>query len=120
MRNVTLANALGRVKFSVPMPLDTDAARARDIILEALTAHPVTLDTPAPFVQLDSIDAGNLVFSAYAYTRNPRDASTVKSDLQFAVLASLREQNLPLIRAQDMVVRTVRPPRDTSAPSSDS
>ena len=59
------------------------------------------------------IDAGNLVFSAYAYTRNPRDASTVKSDLQFAVLAKLREQNLPLIRAQDMVVRTVRPPRDT-------
>ena len=113
VRNVTLANALGRVKFSVPMPLDTDAARARDLILEALNAHPATLDTPAPYVQLDSIDAGNLVFSAYAYTRNPRDASTVKSDLQFAVLAKLREQNLPLIRAQDMVVRTVRPPRDT-------
>ncbi len=115
VRNVTLANALGRVKFSVPMPLDTDAARARDLILEALTAHPMTLDTPAPFVQIDSIDAGNLVLSAYAYTRNPRDASTVKSDLLFAVLAKLREQNLPLIRVQDMVVSTMRPPREQPA-----
>ncbi|HEX5305094.1 MAG TPA: DUF3772 domain-containing protein [Dyella sp.] len=115
VRNVTQANALGRVKFSVPMPLDTDAARARDLILEALAAHSATLDTPAPFVHLDSIDAGNLVFSAYAYTRSPRDAATVKSDLQFAVLAKLREQNLPLIRAQDMVVRTVRPPREQPA-----
>ena len=120
VRNVTLANAMGRVKFNVPMPLDTDAARARDLILEALNAHPLTLDTPAPFVQLDSIDAGNLVFSAYAYTRNPRDASTVKSDLLFAVLAKLREQNLPLIRAQDMVIRTVRPPRDTGVVPPDS
>lgn len=115
VRNVTLADAIGRVKFSVPMPLDTDAARARDLILEALRAHPTTLDTPAPYVQLDSIDAGNMVFSAYAYTRSPRDASTVKSDLLFAVLAKLREQNLPLIRAQDMVVRTVRPPREQPA-----
>src|SRR5690242_15661133 len=48
VRNVTLANALGRVKFSVPMPLDTDAARARQIILDAFLGHTTMLDTPAP------------------------------------------------------------------------
>jgi small-conductance mechanosensitive channel len=113
VRNVTLGNAMGRANFKVPMPLDTDAARARELILEALNAHPATLETPAPFVQLDSIDNNSMIFNAFAYTRSPRDAGSVKSDLLFAVLARLREQNLPLIRPQDMLVRTVRPSRAT-------
>lgn len=109
VRNVTLANALGRVSFKLPMPLDTDANRARDIILEALLAQSSTLATPAPYVQLDSIDANCMVFSAYAYTRSPREASTVKSDLLFRILERLREEKLPLIRPQDMVLRTLPP-----------
>ena len=107
VRNVTLANALGRVSFKLPMPLDTDANRARAIILDALNEHDVTLGAPAPLVQLDSIDANCMVFSAYAYTNSPRDASGVKSDLLFRILERLREEKLPLIRPQDMVVRTL-------------
>ena len=109
VRNVTLANALGRVSFKLPMPLDTDAGRARDIILEALREQASTLATPAPYVQLDSIDTNCMVFSAYAYTKSPRDASTVKSDLLFRILQRLRDEKLPLIRPQDMVLRTLPP-----------
>jgi small-conductance mechanosensitive channel len=111
VRNVTLAHAMGRVSFKLPMPLDTDAAHARQLILDVLNAHPSTLETPAPYVQMDSVDATNMIFSAYAFTRSPREVASVKSDLLFAVLARLREENLRLIRPQDMVVHAVRPPR---------
>lgn len=114
VRNVTLANALGRVSFKLPMPLDTDADKARTIILVALNEQATTLAAPAPYVQLDSIDANCMIFSAYAYTNSPRDASTVKSDLLFRILQRLREEKLPLIRPQDMVLRRLPPLHDDS------
>jgi potassium efflux system protein len=113
VRNVTTSRALGRVNFSLPMPLDTEAARAREIILAALIAHPSTLADPAPYVRLDSVDARCMTFNAYAYTGNPRDIFEVKSDLQFSVLAQLREQKLRLIRPQDMRMYNVAPPDAT-------
>ena len=112
VRNVTWSNAQGRISFKLPMPLDTDAERVRDLMLEVLHTHESTLDDPEPFIRMSSIDAHCMVLAAYAYTRSPRDASRVQSELMFAVLARLREENIPLIRAQDMVVRTVRPPRE--------
>jgi potassium efflux system protein len=117
VRNVTLGNALGRVSFKLPMPLDTDADRARGIILEALHGLASTLATPPPYVQLDSIDTNCMVFSAYAYTSSPREANAAKSDLLFRILQRLREEKLPLIRPQDMLFRTLPP---ASAESSDS
>ncbi|MEW5835122.1 MAG: DUF3772 domain-containing protein [Pseudomonadota bacterium] len=114
VRNVTLTDSLGRVKFQLPMPLDTDAARVRDLIEAVLAAHPETLDDPAPFVRLDSVTTTHIVFNAYAFTRNPRDAAAVKSEVMFALLARLREENLRLIRPQDMVVhRPVRAPDES-------
>ena len=102
VRNVTTTRALGRVNFNLPMPLDTDPSIARDIILAALIANSSTLDDPAPYVRLSSIDARCMVFSAYAYTDNPRAIFAVKSDLQFSVLEQLRAKKLRLIRPQDM------------------
>ncbi len=107
VRNVTLANAQGRVHIKLPMPVDTDAGKARQIILEAFQAHPSTLETPSPYVQLESVDAVSMNFAATAYVRNPRDASTVKSDLLFEILQRLRDAQLPLSKPQDMVVRTL-------------
>lgn len=116
VRNVTTTRALGRVHFTLPMPLDTDASRAREIMLAALSNHPSILDDPAPYVRLDSITANCMTFSAYAYTGNPRDIFGIKSDLQFEVLEQLRAQKLRLIRPQDMRMYNVSP---TDAPSGD-
>jgi potassium-dependent mechanosensitive channel len=109
VRNVTLANAQGRVKISLPMPLDTDAAKARQIMLDALTANPSTLATPAPVVRLDDINTSSMNFTATAYVRSPRDASAVKSDILFDILERLRAAQLPLSSPQSMVVRTLGP-----------
>jgi potassium efflux system protein len=107
VRNVTLANAQGRVHITLPMPLDTDAGKAREIILDVLNAHPSTLALPAPVVRLDNLDAGTMTFDCTAYVNSPRDVSAVKSDLLFETLERLRTAKLPLTSPQSMVVRTL-------------
>ncbi|MFC4764930.1 DUF3772 domain-containing protein [Dyella koreensis] len=114
VRNVTQAGALGRVQIRLPMPLSTDAAKTRKIIFDALKAHPTTLETPSPNVQLDNLDGGSMTFLCTAYIGNPRDVSNVKSDLLFEILGQLRKADLPLSTPQDMIVRTI--PASTDAP----
>ena len=114
VRNVTLANAQGRVHILLPMPLDTDASKAREIILDVLNAHHSTLATPEPIVRLDNLDAGTMTFDCTAYVNSPRDVSAVKSDLLFETLDRLRDAKLPMTSPQSMVVRTLPAPATDS------
>ncbi|HEY0199407.1 MAG TPA: DUF3772 domain-containing protein [Rhodanobacter sp.] len=107
VRNVTLANAQGRVSIKLSMPLDTDASKARDLLLDVLRGHPGTLPTPAPAVTLENLDAGAMTFACIAYVSSPRDVSNVKSDVLFEMLERLRAAKLPLTSPQSMVVRTL-------------
>ncbi len=107
VRNVTQSNALGRAKIALPMPLDTDATRVRELVLEVLGGHPGTLATPAPYVLLENLDAGSMTFNCVAYVASPRDVAGVKSELLFEILERLRVARLPLIRAQ--LIRTLPP-----------
>ncbi len=107
VRNVTLANAQGRILITLPMPLDTDANKARSLILDVLNEHPVTLSMPAPVVLLANLDAGSMAFTCIAYVNSPRKVSGVKSDLLFTILERLREAELPLVRAHNMLVRNL-------------
>ena len=96
VRNMTLTNAGGRVLIVLPMPLNTDADRAREIMLGAFKAHADVQQEPAPVVQLNGIEGGLLMFQAIGYVANPRVAGNVKSDLLFAILAALRSAEMPL------------------------
>ncbi|WP_311223527.1 MULTISPECIES: DUF3772 domain-containing protein [unclassified Acidovorax] len=96
VRNMTLAGAPGRVLLRLPAPLDVDAKRMRDLILDAFTAHEGILDNPEPIVQLEDIVSGTLTFLAIGYVSNPRNAGGVKSDLLFSILESLRSAGLAL------------------------
>jgi small-conductance mechanosensitive channel len=109
LRNVTHGNALGRVKLSLPMPLDTDAAKMREIMMEALKANTATLPTPTPSVTLDDVNNTAMTFTGVAYVRSPREASAVKSDLLFDILARLAKAQLPLSSPQSMIVRNLGP-----------
>jgi potassium efflux system protein len=107
VRNVTLDNAKGRVSIKLSMPLDTDAIKARELILEVLSAHQGTLSMPAPSVQLENLDAGSMTFSCIAYVTSPRDASNVKSDVLFEMLDRLRSAKMPMTSPQSMIVRNL-------------
>jgi small-conductance mechanosensitive channel len=108
VRNVTRAGAQGRVRILLPMPLGTDAEAARRQILDALMAHPSTLETPTPLVRLEDVTASAMTFGAVAYVRSPRDVAGVKSDLLFDILKRLAAANLPMSTPQSMLVRTLR------------
>ncbi|TPG24171.1 DUF3772 domain-containing protein [Variovorax guangxiensis] len=96
VRNMTLANAEGRVLIRLPMPLTTDANRARDVMMAACNAHGSVLRSPEPSVMLDGIESGFLIFQVIAYVQSPRLAGGVRSDLLFTMLDELRVANLPL------------------------
>ena len=104
VRNVTLANPLGLVQIKLPMPLDTDAARVRDLVQAAFEAHEDVLESPAPSVALDGIDNGRLVFNATGYVNSPRLAYKVRSALLFEVLQQLREAGLTLSNPPTMLM----------------
>ncbi|HET6805008.1 MAG TPA: DUF3772 domain-containing protein [Frateuria sp.] len=113
VRNVTLANAQGRVQIKLPMPLDTNARRAREIILEAFLGHPTVLETPAPSVQLAHVDTFGIHFVGTGYVPSPREVGGVRSDLLLAILEQLRRDGLSLIRPQDMRIQRLPDPGET-------
>ncbi|WP_295371806.1 DUF3772 domain-containing protein [uncultured Pseudacidovorax sp.] len=97
VRNMTLANAEGRVLIRLPMPLASDARHVRELMLAACAAHPSILPTPAPSVSLEGIENGMLIFQAIAYVNSPRVAGGVKSDLLFTMLEDFKLAGLPLV-----------------------
>ena len=116
VRNMTLANAEGRVQIRLPMPLTTDASKVRSVMMEAFGQHEGVLPAPAASVQLDGIDNGYLVFIGTAFVQGPRAVGGVRSDLLFTILDGLKAANLPLatpaftVSANDGLPRPVQPP----------
>jgi len=102
VRNVTHTNPLGLVQIKLPLPLATDAAQARELLLAAFQAHANVLDTPAPNVQLDGIDGSNLMFNATGYVASPRMAYGVRSELLFDILKRLAEANISISKPSTM------------------
>lgn len=115
VRNMTLANAEGRVLIRLPMPLSTDAQRVRDLILAACRAHEGVLETPAPSLTLEGIENGLLIFQAIAYVASPRLAGGVRSDLLFVILDELKKASLPL--AVPTMVMTATAPEAPATPA---
>lgn len=105
VRNVTHDNPLGLVKIMLPLPLTTDADQVRDLVLQAFADHAEVLESPAPNVQLDSLDASGMLFNATAYVASPRMTYGVRSALLFDVLARLRQAGVALANSPTLLVR---------------
>jgi len=104
VRNVTYTNPIGMVQIKLPMPMDTDSYKAREIILEAFVSHPGVLESPAPNVWLDGIDGLHLVFNATGYVSSPRASYGIRSDLLFDILNRLKEAGLSFLLAPTFVI----------------
>ncbi|WP_395317122.1 DUF3772 domain-containing protein [Variovorax sp. UC74_104] len=119
VRNMTLANAEGRVLIRLPMPLTTDAQRVRELILAACKGHEGVLETPAPSLTLEGIENGLLIFQAIAYVASPRLAGGVRSDLLFTILDELKKASLPLaVPTMVMAAAPEMPAPPAAVPSS--
>jgi small-conductance mechanosensitive channel len=105
VRNVTHTNPIGLVSFKLPMPFEIDPEVVRDLIKGAFVDHPDVLETPAPNVQLDSIDGRSIIFNASGFVASPRVAYGVKSQLLFEVLKRLRDAGMSLSAPQTMILQ---------------
>jgi potassium-dependent mechanosensitive channel len=103
LRNVTPSNALGKVTLSLPMPLDTDVEKVLDVVLEALQAHPATLDEPAPISALCDITTSAIALTGTAYVSNPRETYIVRSALLLDIVKRLVKAQLPLAMTQNSI-----------------
>ena len=105
VRNITLANAEGRVRVRLALPIENDARRVREVALEAIQAQPGILRSPEPGVLLDGIDGGNLVFFLTAYVDSPRNTGGIRSALLIDLLERLRAAGIALSAPQEISLR---------------
>ncbi|WP_412461465.1 DUF3772 domain-containing protein [Pseudomonas sp. SC11] len=104
VRNVTMANALGVVGVTLTLPLDTDAGRVRELLLQAFQEHEGILDAPAPSVTFKDLTASGMLISASGYVASPRQVGGARSDLLFTILGRLRDEGIALSSPQSMVL----------------
>ena len=116
VRNVTLANAQGRVMIKLPMPLDTDADAVIAAMRGAFASNAAVLDNPAPSVTVDGIQNAALIFVGVAFIPNPRQAGGVRSEILLDLLARLREAGIAMVKPQEVAYRTVGGPAMPNMP----
>jgi len=112
IRNMTMANALGRVQIQFSVPLGADVGRVRQLLLELFAGHEKVLDEPAPSVFIDSISGGLVALNCFAYVSSPRAVYGVRSDLLFALLQAIAEQGIALVTPTDVRVMHADPRAD--------
>jgi len=89
--------------------LGSDAEKVREQLLQAFTAEPDVLDTPAPAVLLDGVEHGQLLFNATGFVNSPRSVARVRSVLLFEVLKRLHEAGIVLTSPPTMLISAPTP-----------
>ncbi|WP_425510960.1 DUF3772 domain-containing protein [Xanthomonas chitinilytica] len=108
IRNMTMANPQGRIQIQFSVPLNTDVARLRQLLLQAYGEHEGVLDDPAPSVFIDSIAGGQVAINSFAYVSSPRNVYGTRSELLFAILQRLSAAGIALVTPTD--IHIVRDP----------
>jgi small-conductance mechanosensitive channel len=108
IRNMTMGNAQGRIQIQFSVPLNTDVAALRQILLDAYTEHPGVLSDPAPSVFIDSIANGQIAINSFAYVSGPRAVYGARSELYFTMLQTFAAAGIALSSPTD--IHLVRDP----------
>ncbi|WP_294645697.1 DUF3772 domain-containing protein [uncultured Aureimonas sp.] len=96
IRNMTLADPLGRIQIMFSVPIDADVAAVRGAILETYAGHEAVLSEPAPSVFIDGIDDGKVTFKSFAFVGGPRQVYGTRSAILFTLLGRFRSEGIPL------------------------
>ena len=109
IRNMTMANAPGRIQIQFAVPLGTDVARVRQLLLGIFAGNAQVLAEPAPSVYIDSISGGLVALNCYAHVASPRVVYGVRSELLFELLQQLAAQGIALSSPTDIRVLNANP-----------
>lgn len=96
IRNMTLADPIGRVQLKFSVPMGSDIRQVREMALAIFHEAPAVLDTPAPSIFIDSIADGRININGFAYVRSPRDVYGTKSEILFHLLDRLPAAGIEL------------------------
>ena len=109
--------ALGRISIAFSVPLNTDIAKLKQVLLGIYTSHEAVLETPAPAMYVDSINGSVINITSFGHVSSPRNVYSTRSDLLFELLRQTAAEGIALVSATD--IHLVRDPADAvPAPSS--
>ncbi|MCL7714544.1 DUF3772 domain-containing protein [Stenotrophomonas sp. CPCC 101365] len=104
IRNMTMADALGRIQIQFSVPLSTDVGRLRQLLLEIFAGNDKVLAEPAPLVFIDSISGGLVAMNCFAYVPSARAVYGTRSELLFALLQQAAANGIALVTPTDINV----------------
>ncbi len=97
VKNKTLGDPRGRIELKLTIAKAGDAAKARELILEATKANTEILGDPAPSAFVDSTGAaGSVNLKAFAHVASPRDAYRVRSELYLDIIDRYERSQIAL------------------------
>lgn len=94
--NKTLASPLGRIQIQFSVPLGTDAARVRQLVLDAFANEEAVLADPAPSAFIDAIVDGRIAFNFFAHVESPRAAYGARSNVLLELLTRFRAEGIEM------------------------
>ncbi len=94
--NKTLASPLGRIQIQFSVPLGTDAARVRQLVLDAFAREDAVLADPAPSAFIDAIVDGRIAFNCFAHVDSPRSAYGARSNILLELLTRFRDEGIEM------------------------
>ena len=94
--NKTLSAPLGRIQVQFTVPIEADADRVRELVLETFAAEPAILDTPEAKAFIDGIADGRVRFNCFAHVESPRAAYSARSNVLIVLLRRMREAGIEL------------------------
>lgn len=116
VQNLTMDGALGRISIAFSVPLNTDIAKLKQVLLGIYTSHEAVLETPAPSMYVDSINGSVVNITSFGHVSSPRNVYGTRSDLLFELLRQTAAAGIALVSATD--IHLVRDPADAvPAPS---
>ena len=105
--NWSHGNPISRLRVPVSVAYGSDIAQVKTALLEAIKHHPEVLLRPEPEIWFQSFGDSALNFEIMAWTGDPRKQFRVKSDLNYAIEASLRHYDIEVpFPQQDLHLRS--------------
>lgn len=92
--NWSHGNPVSRLRVPVSVAYGSDIAQVKTALIEAVKKHPEVLLRPEPEIWFQSFGDSALNFEIMVWTGDPRKQFRVKSDLNYAIEASLRHHDI--------------------------
>jgi len=94
--NWTHSSKLGRIKIAIGVGYDSDPDQVHDLLLGCITSHERVLKNPRPKVFFLDFGEDALLFEMRGYLSNIEDGLSVKSELRYSILRTLRKANIEI------------------------